>query len=295
MSRLRLLMALAVAVFAGACDQASTPPEQDVRFTPTAPAGSVTLDMVTVPAGPFRFGSNDVDTENRALEFGGRRPWYEDERPMQSVELPAFRIDRTEVTESQYLLFMQQVDYPPPPEWDGNTPSHPNRPVVNVNWMDAQNYCHWRGARLPTELEWEKAARGTGGGIYPWGNPFDRDKANVGQTGEISEVSHFPDSASPYGAQDMAGNVWEWTSSWYLPYPGNTTPSDLYGKRHKVLKGGSAGAKGGHYLLEELTTRASYRFFLDPRTKSPDAGFRCVQSLDANGNPIDDRDAMLHR
>ena len=295
MSRVRLLAVLLTAVLTGSCDQAAQPPEQENTYTPTAPAGSVPIDMVTVPAGAFLFGSNDVDTQNRAQEFGGRRPWYEDEHPLQSVELGAFRIDRTEVTENQYLTFIQQIGYPPPAEWDGPTPVHPQRPVVDVNWMDAQNYCHWRGARLPSELEWEKAARGTGGGIYPWGNPFHRDKANVGQTGEVADVSHFPDSASPYGAQDMAGNVWEWTSSWYLPYPGNSTPSELYGKHHKVLKGGSAGAKGGHYLLEEITTRASYRFFLDPRIKSPDAGFRCVQSLDADGKTVDDRDEMLHR
>ncbi len=254
------------------------------------------VDMVLVPAGPFIAGSNRVDTENRTLEFGSRRPWYEDEHPQHTRTLAAFMIDRFPVTEGDYAVFVTAIDYPRPPHW-ANKPDMPNRPdypIVNVNWMDAQNYCHWRGARLPTEFEWEKAARGTGGASYPWGEGFDRNRANVGQIGDLTPVGHFPDATSPYGAQDMAGNVWEWAADWYLPYPGNTVPSDLYGKKYKVLRGGSSGGQGGHYQLEELTNRSSYRFFLDPRMQVPDVGFRCVVSVDDQGNPVDDRDAMLH-
>jgi formylglycine-generating enzyme required for sulfatase activity len=253
-------------------------------------------EAVTVPAGPFVLGSDDVDTEGRAREFGSRRPWYLDEHPRQTRELGAFRIDRTEVTEAAYQVFVRAIRYPPPPHWTGDPPAppRPELPVVNVNWMDAQNFCHWRGARLPSEMEWEKAARGPDGRVYPWGDAFDRERANVGQAGGLAPAGHFAESAGPYGALDMAGNAWEWTSSWYEPYPGNTLDSPLYGHRQKVLRGGGAGEPGGHYLLEALVTRGSYRFPMDPRVKVADVGFRCVQSLGPDGRPIDDRDARLH-
>jgi len=284
---------LAAALALAACDRSTAPPPPAAAPVP-APAAKA--DMVTVPAGPFVLGSDDVDTEDRAREFGGRRPWYEDEHPRQTRMLPAFRIDRTEVTEGAYQVFVREVGYLPPPHWTGTPPAppHPELPVVRVTWMDAQNFCHWRGARLPTEMEWEKAARGPKGNVYPWGDAFDPARANVGQDGGVAPAGRFTASASPYGALDMAGNVWEWTSSWYGPYPGATGESPLYGHRFKVLRGGSAGAAGGHYRLEALTTRASYRFYLDPRARVEDAGFRCARSLDAAGRPVDDRDALLH-
>jgi formylglycine-generating enzyme required for sulfatase activity len=289
---LRLALLLLAAWGAAACDKADAPPPA----VPSPPSPSPHAEMVPVPAGPFVLGSDDVDTENRAQEFGSRRPWYEDEHPRQVRTLGDFRIDRTEVTEGAYEVFVATVGYAPPPDWKGlpPKPEDPALPVVNVSWMDAQNFCHWRGARLPTEFEWEKAARGPKGRVYPWGDTFERERANVGQSGEVAAAGHFAGSASPYGALDLAGNVWEWTASWYLPYPGNTVPSPFYGHRFKVLRGGSAGAKGGHYQLEALTARSSYRFFLDPRMQVPDVGFRCVQAVGPDGRPIDDRDAKLH-
>ncbi|MDH4229040.1 MAG: formylglycine-generating enzyme family protein [Nitrospirota bacterium] len=252
--------------------------------------------MVTVPAGPFVQGSDTVDKEGLAREFGGRRPWYLDEHPRRRVELPTFRIDRTEVSEADYQKFVAAIPYPPPPHWKDETPTpdHPDLPVTRVSWMDAQNFCHWRSARLPTEAEWEKAARGAAGWVYPWGNDFDPKRANTGQLGSLAPAGHFAESVSPYGALDMAGNVWEWTASWYLPYPGNTTPFDDYGHRYKVVRGGSHGGQG-HYRLEELTSRASYRFYLDPREKQPDVGFRCVQRLGNDGQPVDDAEIALHQ
>jgi formylglycine-generating enzyme required for sulfatase activity len=273
-----------------ACDKGQDPP-------PNAPKPETAhADMVTVPAGPFVLGSDEVDTEGRSREFGGRRAWYEDEHPRQVMTLGPFRIDRTEVTQGAYAAFLRQVAYPAPPDWKGTppAPADPALPVTQVNWMDAQNYCHWRGARLPSEFEWEKAARGPDGRKYPYGDAFDTARANTGKEGEVAPAGHYAESASPYGAVDMAGNVWEWTSSWYLPYPGATLDSPLFGRRRKVLRGGSAGTSGGHYLLASLTSRGSYRFFLDPRAKAADAGFRCAQSVDEDGHPIDDRDDRLH-
>lgn len=287
---IRAAALLAALLLGTGCDRGTRPARVVVP-----PAASPETDMVFVPGGPFILGSDEVDSEGRAREFGSRRPWYEDEHPRQTMDLPPFRIDRTEVTEAAYRTFVREVGYPPPSHWRGDPPEpeHPEWPVVNVNWMDAQNYCHWRGARLPSEFEWEKAARGSDGRAYPWGGEFDPDRANTGHLGEIVAAGHFTESASPYGALDMAGNVWEWTSSWYRPYPGNDTPSEFYGRRFKVLRGGGGGA-GGHYQLERLTTRSSYRFFLDPRAKVEDAGFRCMQALDTHGAPVDDRDATLH-
>jgi formylglycine-generating enzyme required for sulfatase activity len=292
------LAALALAV--AACDKGGTPPaappEVEAPKAGASIAEAPAPDMVTVPAGPFVLGSDEVDTEGRSQEFGGRRPWYEDEHPRQRMTLGTFRIDRTEVTEAAYAAFVREVHYPPPPDWTGTpaAPERPDLPVTQVNWMDAQNYCHWRGARLPSEFEWEKAARGPDGRVYPYGDTFDPERANSGKEGEIAPVGRYAGSASPYGAVDMAGNVWEWTSSWYLPYPGSGLQSPLFGRRQKVLRGGSAGTVGGHYLLQSLTSRASYRFLLDPRAKAADAGFRCVQTLDEAGHPIDDREARLH-
>lgn len=284
------VLALAAMVLA-ACDKGRMPARTDA-----ARAGGPAAAMVTVPAGPFVLGSDEVDTEGRAQEFGGHRPWYEDEHPRQVMTLGPFRIDRTEVTGAAYAAFVRVVHYPPPPDWTGTPPGPPGPelPVTRVNWMDAQNYCHWRGARLPSEFEWEKAARGPDGRAYPYGDTFDPERANTGRDGAVAPAGEYQGSASPYGAVDMAGNVWEWTSSWYLPYPGSGLQSPLFGHRQKVLRGGSAGTAGGHYLLASLTSRGSYRFLLDPRAKAADAGFRCAQAIDAAGQPIDDREARLH-
>ncbi|MDH5528203.1 MAG: formylglycine-generating enzyme family protein [Nitrospirota bacterium] len=294
MTRFGALIPLLLAGLLAACTKGGDAPPPTARPIPPR-AVDFPADMVLVEEGPAVLGSNRVDTEGRAREFGSRRPWYLDEHPLRTIGLPAFAIDRTEVTEQDYVLFVAALDYPPPPHWEGDPPQPVDRhlPVTNVTWMDAQNFCHWRGARLPTEAEWEKAARGPEGREYPYGDTFDREAANVGQLGEIAPAGHFETSVSPYGALDMAGNVWEWTASWYLPYPGNTASSELYGRRHKVLRGGS-GNGSGHYQLEQLTTRGAYRFFLDPRMRQADVGFRCVQRLGPEGAVVADADDMQH-
>ncbi|MBI5137808.1 MAG: SUMF1/EgtB/PvdO family nonheme iron enzyme [Nitrospirae bacterium] len=310
MNRLPAILLCAALGLLPACDRGGAPPpappsdaaresalsEAHRGVGPAPPEVRDGADMVPVPGGPFVFGSDREDPENRSLEYGGRRVWYADEHPQATPALAPFRIDRTEVTEGAYKRFVDAIGYPPPPHWAGKEgmPERPDYPIVNVNWMDAQNYCHWRGARLPTEREWEKAARGTGGAEYPWGDAFDRDRANVGQVGDLTPAGHFAESASPYGAVDMAGNVWEWVADWYAAYPGNPLQSPLFGKRYKVVRGGSSGGQGGHYQLEALTNRAAYRFFLDPRMQVPDVGFRCAQGLDANGRPVDDHARRLH-
>ena len=289
---MRLLPLLALTVLLAACDRGVAPPQG--KPAPERPERPAHADMVPVSGGPFPMGSDRVDTEDRWKEFGSRRPWYLDEHPRRLLTLGPFLIDRTEVTEGAFARFVNDYGYNPPPHWKDGAPERPEHPVINVNWMDAQNYCHWRGARLPTEAEWEKAARGTNGREYPWGDGFERDRANVGQLGDTTEAGHFPEGAGPYGTLDQAGNVWEWTASWYQAYPGSGHPDPDFGRRAKVLRGGSSGGKGGHYQLEQLTSRTGYRFFLDPRARVADVGFRCAQAIDSSGNPIGDHQDRLH-
>ncbi|HZR46833.1 MAG TPA: SUMF1/EgtB/PvdO family nonheme iron enzyme, partial [Candidatus Manganitrophaceae bacterium] len=175
---------------------------QAARVFPAAPDKEGADGMVLIPAGPFWMGLDELPPDT---------PWgQEDARPKHQVVLPAFYIDRYEVTFGDY----QKVD--PSIRIPGRTAKFP---VTDVTWLDADRYCRAAGKRLPTEAEWEKAARGTDARAYPWGNAFDPKKTNTGLS--LMPVGANPDDRSPYGVFDMAGNVSEWTDSWYQPYPGS--------------------------------------------------------------------------
>jgi formylglycine-generating enzyme required for sulfatase activity len=270
------LAVLAAGVLA-ACHPA-TDPSSPLFFeaAPPTPDG-----MVLVPAGSFLMGSDKVDTEGRAQEFGSMKPWYLDEHPQHSVDLPSYFMDKTEVTNGQYALYLTATGAAVPKGWSAQalTPQNRDRPVTGVNWYESDSYCRWLGKRLPTEAEWEKAARGTDGREFPWGDTFDANKANTGATrlGSVTPVGHFPAGASPYGVMDMVGNVWEWTDSWYKPYPGSDYHSDDFGEKYKVIRGGGWGGVG-HYTLEHFY-RTAYRFYIDPSIGFNDAGFRCAKPL----------------
>ncbi|GIX05855.1 MAG: sulfatase modifying factor 2 [Candidatus Poribacteria bacterium] len=206
--------------------------------------------MVYVPAGWFLMGTSDEDIEAYKKLFPYRSlHYFENERPQRRVYLDAFYIDQTEVTNRQYQRFLAETGYQPKgylnrPPWN-----EPDYPAIVMVWEDAEAYARWAGKRLPTEAEWEKAARGTDGRFWPWGNEWDptRLSGNDG-TGlvdgyqEMAPVGQFPQGASPYGALDMAGNAWEWVADWYDPFyyryaPNRNPPGPPTGDGH-VLRGG---------------------------------------------------------
>ncbi len=233
-------------------------------------------EMVQVPEGPFIMGSSEEDILWAVKKFHSESlDWYRDETPAHSVTLPTFQIDKYEVTFRDYAVYMEATGKPPPREFENSRLNHPRQPVVSVSWQDAKDYCRWAKKRLPTEAEWEKAARGTDKWHYPWGNEADALNTNIRGKGDsyrnTSPGGKFPEGASPYGVMDMSGNVWEWTENWYQPHPDNEHSNDFYGEKFKVIKGGSWNSN-----LD--LARPAVRGKAFPDQKKNYIGFRCVAS-----------------
>lgn len=246
-------------------------------------------DMVEISAGIFVFGTDKEDEASEALSLGITKPWYADENPSQNTFLKRFFIDRYEVTNKRYKIFVDDLEAIPPGYWEnGQYPEgQGDYPVVWVNWFDAANFCSWADKRLPTEKEWEKAARGTEGNIYPWGNSFEKSYANLpGQAGSkitVTKVGAFPKGASPYQVHDMIGNAWEWTADDYAPYKGSAYKTPFFDQGLKVTRGASV-ADVGHFpgssymQVVARFARAGYRQHMDPEGMAPDLGFRCAST-----------------
>jgi formylglycine-generating enzyme required for sulfatase activity len=205
------------------------------------------------------------------------RKFYIDEEPPHTVDLPAFYMDKYEVTNAFYQACVDAGVCQPPisiksnrrDRYYGNS-QFDNSPVIYVDWNMAKTYCEWRGARLPSEAEWEKAARGTEGRTYPWGEGIDCDKANCTQ--DTTPVGSYGSGKSPYGIYDMAGNVSEWVLDWYDVYPGgDPTAIRGWGQKFRVLR-------GGYWNYFGLGMRVSDRFWGDPTERSDHVGFRCAFS-----------------
>ncbi len=243
-------------------------PTKTATLTPTPePAleiGSVLInardgaEMVYVPAGEFLMGSEDAN---------------DDEAPEHTVYLDAYWIYKNEVTNAQYRQCIEDD------VCSGDLSRYPENdyPAAYIGWYEANDYCEWAGGRLPTEAEWEKAARGTDGRTYPWGE--ESPTCNLAQfwdcSGETVPVGSFPAGASPYGALDMAGNVWEWVADWYdAEYYQNSpsqNPTGPASGTYRVLHGGS-------WYPNEWNLRASDRNWSSPGVWNSSRGFRCLSS-----------------
>ena len=204
----------------------------------------------------------------------GREDGTDYERPVHAVTVKPFYIDKTEVTNEQYAEFVRQTRHQPPSHWANNTypVGEANHPVVNVSWYDAKEYAEWAGKRLPTEEEWEFAARGKEGLLYPYGNEWKPKFSNAKEDGygKPRSVGSYPDGASPFGVLDLAGNVAEWTATEYKPYPGSQAKPD---DGNRIVRGGAFNTPAKEQI-------ATDRFFYRPTTTNNFIGFRCAK--DAN-------------
>ena len=204
-----------------------------------------------------------------------------DEAPIHVRFLEAYHIARYPITNAEYEIFVNATGHTPPPHWiGGQAPAkEATLPVVHITWHDASAYAEWAQARLPTEAEWEKAARGADGRIYPWGNDFEptTDQESNLLTDRLTPVGQRPATVSPYGVHEVAGNVWEWTADWYQPYEGNTHRDSDYGQKHKVLRGGS-----WLEVRDETANRyfrCANRLHAPPNYIASNIGFRCVRDV----------------
>jgi formylglycine-generating enzyme required for sulfatase activity len=235
----------------------------------------IAFDWVELPGGPAMLGRDPIAA-------GG--PVRADELPLRLVELPAFELSLSPVTNAQYALFLSATGAEAPPHWEGaRVPAgRETHPVSFVDWFEAGAFCAWAGGRLPTEAEWEKGARGGDCRTYPWGREPDVARAALGaglKHGSTSPVGARPAGASPFGLLDMAGNVWEWVSSAYRPYPYD--PADgreqLGGSCERVLRGGSFASPGlGH-------ARCAMRSHSSPVRRQAHIGFRVARGARASG------------
>jgi len=237
-------------------------------------------EMVLIPAGKFIMGSDEVDASGKSQEFGFNEPLYLNEQPRREIELPAYYMDKYEVSNRQFVEYLRALGKYSEQDITNLTErlqmQEDNLPVRNITWYKADEYCRFVGKRLPTEAEWEKAARGTDGREYPWGNDWNPEYVNKGQgEADVMPVGSLEKGKSPYGIFDMAGNVMEWTADWYEAYPGAKYISPNYGNKRKVARGGSWGGVG-HYVIPHYF-RTAYRFNFEPDQAFNDVGFRCAK------------------
>lgn len=239
-------------------DVTPQPPPQDPPKDPD-PVPAIPEGMVLVPAGEYAIGANSGD------EFSG---------PEHKVRLKSFYVDQTEVTNEQYAAFLKATNRAAPKGWVGGQSSgQPKEPVTGVSFSDAEAYAKWAGKRLPTEEEWEVAASGGAHNLYPWGNSWAEGRANTSENGfkKVVEVGSLKEGKSEFGAYDMCGNVWEWTASTAIPYPGLSKKMvDDDPSRYRIIRGGS-------FMEKKDYSNTSYRNWVVSTQTSNALGFRCVK------------------
>jgi eukaryotic-like serine/threonine-protein kinase len=244
-------------------------------------------DMVLVPAGECLIGTSEDAAKRIAALFPDSEPgWTKDEKPAHRVSVKAFYMDSHEVTNEEYKKFLDITKHPAPfsdeewakeYNWQNNTypPGKEKHPVVLVSWEDAQAYARWAEKRLPTETEWERAARGgVEDALWPWGDEWDAAKVNTweGEARGTRPVGSYP--PNQYGLYDLAGNVWEWCSDWYREgYQAGDSDRDPQGPSVGVNKV----ARGGSWSNNGFTSRCAERKQLNPKSQFNSIGFRCVK------------------
>lgn len=220
-------------------------------------------EMAPIPAGWFLMGQDEGRSSNQ---------------PQRRVYLDAFAIDQTEVSNADFGEYVAETDVQIP-GWDPRAAKErPDEPVVGVLWQEADAYCRWAGKSLPTEAEWEKAARGTDGRRYPWGDDWNPAHANTaeGGPGRLLPVGSFPQGASPYGVLDMIGNAAEWVADYYDPTyytygPDHNPPGPDHVLDHSL--------RGGSWASPSIYVQAFFRDSSHSVRPNPRAGFRCARSL----------------
>jgi formylglycine-generating enzyme required for sulfatase activity len=251
--------------------------------------------FVALPSEDFLMGSPEQALSDLARRYGGTRESYREESPQHSLRLPPFAIARTPVTNALYAAYVSASGAAPPLHWHGPQPpaALSDHPVVNVSWQEALGCCAWISSiadcpaaltsynlqsaiRLPTEAEWEYAARGVDGRSFPWGEEPDPQLANTRESAlaGTTPVGSYPAGASPCGALDMAGNVWEWTASLDRLYPYNASDGreDLAAPGRRILRGGC-------YANPQGFARSVCRFRMPPTMRNEFIGFRLAVSI----------------
>ena len=268
-------------------------------------------EMALIPTGPFTMGTTEAEAKELSSEFGWELRQPMAETPQRKVTLPDYYLDLTPVTQADYALFLAEnpgyrlplvnEEWARPYNWDESTRRPPTEllphPVVLVSWEDAQAYARWAGKTLPSEEQWEKGSRGTDGRRYPWGSDWDSKRLNSAerlagyeiktaiewnkwwnknkdslykQVNTIA-VGSYLTGASPFGLLDMAGNVWEWCDAWYAAYPTSQAQHDDFGRKYRVVRGGSWGNDRSY-------ARCAIRNRDAPGFRNNNVGFRCAST-----------------
>jgi formylglycine-generating enzyme required for sulfatase activity len=235
------------------------------------------VELVLIPTGEFTMGHKDS---------------Y-DTLPVRRMNLPAFYIDKYEVTNKRYKRYIDATGYKVPWSQDPAVAAYAwvwqkrmypegkgDDPVVLINWEDAKAFCAWAGKSLPSEAQWEKAARGANGKSYPWGNTWEAAKANTSESGvkQTAPSGSFKADVSEYGVNDLAGNVSEWVEEWFAPYPGNPMTNYEERNKYKILRGGS-------WDYAHSIANGYHRQYALPQSQMAAIGFRCVKAADGAAAP----------
>ena len=244
-------------------------PQQETLLPEHGTAGRLPailgIEWVAIPGGVLSMGSS---AHRDALAQPAEMPTHD-------VGLPSYWIARCPITNYQYQAFVFATEHPCPPHWRNGTfpDGKQDHPVVNISWPDALAFCHWANVQLPSEAEWEWAARGSDTRLWPWGNePPTPMRCNFGlMIANTTPVAFFPGGATPHGVQDMAGNVWEWTRSLWLPYPYQADD-----RRENEAAIGLRVVRGGSFDSEARQVRCAHRSAINPAYGYDDVGMRVV-------------------